>query len=478
VGLLNKLAINGFMLFVLLTGAFASACAFHDPDICWLLGTGRVIVDNMALPAADPFSWTIAEFGSGQPFVVYQWLTEVVFYWVYRTARETGLAVFTAVVLNLAFVTLPLLFLSKKLTLSSTFSLIFLGVLASGFHYFARPEIFSYVIFALWIPLVRSFDKEIEVPPCSGLIALSVLWANMHSGFVVGILYLLLYSILSGKAKLLILSTICATATLINPYGLQLWQYLPGLFFSTANQVNLELQPLAIPDMFAIQHIGFVAMLALAFKYLYTRISKNNTDSSTTFSATIILVSAIMGIMSKRMILFAVIMLLFEMRYLMGTTGDATAEESKEKSHWKLACTSVILAAIGAFQATITIATPYIPQPSIVFNVPWDGLKKLTELPQNSRMLNDARFGDATIWLLSAKPKVFIDTRYDVYGTQLFQDHLTMINASPGYDELFAKYKVDTVFVPPDAPIVQPLLETKSWKVFYKDDSCVILVRQ
>ena len=462
------------MLFVVLTGAFAAACAFHDPDTCWLLATGRVILENMALPLADPFSWTLREYGGGQPFVIYQWLAEAVFYCVYRIGRETGLAVFTAVILNLGFITLPMLFLSRKLPLNTTFAMIFLGVLASAFHYFARPEIFSYVLLGLWISLVRSFDKELKITNCEGLIALSVIWANTHSGFVVGLLYLLLYSILSGKAKLLILTAACAAATLINPYGIKLWQYLPGLFFSSANQVNLELQPLAIPDIFAVQHIGFIVLLALAFKCLYQRIAKNRTDSSTTFSAAIVLIAAVIGIMSKRMILFAVIMLLFEMRYLL------TPKESKQdetKPPWKLALTSVVLAAVGAFQATITISKPYIPQPSIVFNVPWDGIKKLALLPADSRMLNDARFGDAVIWLLKAKPKVFIDTRYDVYGSKLFSDHLSMINADPGYDQLLTQYKIDAIFVPPDAPIVKALINTKSWQVFHKDDACVILMK-
>lgn len=467
------------MLLVLLTGAFAAACAFHDPDICWLLATGKVIVESGALPVTDPFSWTLAEYGNGQPYVVYQWLAESIFYAVYRVGRETGLAVFTAVMLNLGFITLPLLFLSRRLTLDRSFALITLGVLASGFHYFARPEIFSYVILGLWIPLVRSFEKDITINKILSMLILSIVWANTHSAFVIGLSYLFLFAILSNKAKLLILSVGCAATTLVTPYVFKLWQYLPNLFFSNANQINLELQPLTIPEMFAIQHIGFIALLALAFKYLYTRIAKNRTDSSTAFSAAIVLIAAIIGIMSKRMILFSVIMLLYEMRYLAATTGDASEKTESTtgdaKPQWKLALTSVVLAAIGALQATITIAKPFIPQPSIVFNVPWDGLKKLSTLPPDSRMLNDARFGDAAIWLTNATPKVFIDTRYDIYGSQLFTDHLAMINAEPGYDQLLARYHINTVFVPPDAPIVQRLLETTSWQVFHKDDSCVIL---
>ena len=46
-----------------------------DPDTWWHLKTGELIWKTLAIPRADPFSYTIA----GQAWVSFEWLSQVLF---------------------------------------------------------------------------------------------------------------------------------------------------------------------------------------------------------------------------------------------------------------------------------------------------------------------------------------------------------------------------------------------------------------
>ena len=50
----------------------SSATIFNDGDVSWHIATGQWILDNRAIPHADPFSFTWA----GQPWVPIEWLAE------------------------------------------------------------------------------------------------------------------------------------------------------------------------------------------------------------------------------------------------------------------------------------------------------------------------------------------------------------------------------------------------------------------
>ena len=77
----SRLALASLLFAGFLVGVWVAGVALHDPDTCWLLALGREIVQTHAIPAHDPFSWTFAaQEANGQRFILYQWLSEVVFY--------------------------------------------------------------------------------------------------------------------------------------------------------------------------------------------------------------------------------------------------------------------------------------------------------------------------------------------------------------------------------------------------------------
>jgi hypothetical protein len=114
--------------------------------------------------------------------------------------------------------------------------LVLWGVLASLFHWLARPHLITWLLLAVWTPLMLRLSRgepvRLWVFP-----ALMLVWANTHGGFPLGLLvwaaclagwsyqYLLAGPRPSTKIfrDLLIVGVTSALVTLINPAGSSLW---------------------------------------------------------------------------------------------------------------------------------------------------------------------------------------------------------------------------------------------------------------
>src|SRR5271169_3880604 len=75
-----------------------------DPDLWWHLRTGQWIVETGHVPHSDPFSFTRA----GHAWVSHEWLSETVFYELWKHGGAAALIVFSAIVTTAGFMLLYL----------------------------------------------------------------------------------------------------------------------------------------------------------------------------------------------------------------------------------------------------------------------------------------------------------------------------------------------------------------------------------
>ena len=94
------------------------------------------------------------------------------------------------------------------------------------------------------------------------------------------------------------------------------------------------------------------------------------------------------------------------------------------------------------------------------------------------RMLNDPQFGDVLLLRQGEKASVFIDTRFDLYGDDLVIDFWNMANLRGDWQKLLERYKINWIFFPPRAPIVEKLKADRRWKLVFADQWAVVLVRE
>jgi hypothetical protein len=443
-----------FAIFLLLVGGFIAGVGFHDPDTCWLLALGRWITQHGSLPSIDPFSFTHA--ASGRPFVLYQWLSEVVFYNVQRFTGLTGLLLFAALIIWTSFVALPLFVMSKRgTTRLAAIAVLALGILSAAFHFLVRPEIFSFLFMSIWLALLTlRVNKKVLL---FVLPATMILWCNMHTGFVMGLCVLALFVALDRKnwktnAAALVL---CVAATLVNPWGIGLWQYLPSLFFAPFNKFIVELGPVNLHDPTFYPFFALVICSVIFGSWFQS------------------LLFIVLAVTTNRLIPFAALSIVY------GIADRAARNEQKQikTSELPVLCSTLVAClAIGVF-LTAKLVPPEVPQNSPNIRVPTAAMTYLQQKRPAGKLFNDPEFGDVLLWRMDQPPQVFIDSRFDMYGIATINDYRTIANHGAGWRQLIDKYGIDWVFVPPKTPIVKSLTADPSWQTLFADDKAVIMQR-
>jgi hypothetical protein len=205
-----------------------------DPDLWWHLRTGEWIVQTGWVPTTDPFSTA----GPDKPWVAYSWLFDLLVYGLYRALGLTGILVFR-LVMTLAIVfafqglaarrgTQPLV--AIILTAAATVALV--PVLSE------RSWLFSILFTAITLRAILAFREGGGGRAVWLLPLVYVLWANIHIQFVYGLFLLGLACLappldwtFGGPApeprvwrSLLVLTGLCALATLVNPYGYRVYE--------------------------------------------------------------------------------------------------------------------------------------------------------------------------------------------------------------------------------------------------------------
>lgn len=551
----------GLILFIaFLAGAWVGGSALHDPDTCWLLALGRHIFQTGALPSADPFSYTFAAYSqavSGQRFVLYQWLSELVFYVVTLPGGLLPLLMLTATCIVTAYLSLPL---SVAVRREAPFLLalvaVVLGMLSASFHTLVRPEIFSFVFLSVFLQLLHSVRASSLVaekklfPMVLVAAPLMVCWCNMHTGFTTAFSVLLacligttLSLVLAGAPvrNMLVTFAVCMLgmllASFINPYGIGLWLYIPSLFFSATNKFIVELAPLDFgkpiyyPFLLLVAFYGVSFVLALR---LFLRLRKQAAcgENGAALVSTVkllfceLVISFLIGtigtynaVKTSRLIAFVALMLVGEIAALLGLSNllkasgklpadtAAAAGESVEgkpvppalsENHqrgfwwnynhhtldlWKTGGSGELAivcfcALAGVALIASRVVKPELPASSVAFQAPSEQAMLVLEREGGNlqgRLFNDPQIGDVLIWRSPGKPKVFIDTRFDMYGDKLVLDYRSINECESGWREKLGQYGIDWVMIKPQAPLARALKQLSDWTIVFEDQSALIM---
>ncbi len=204
-----------------------------NPDMPWHLAAGRHIAAERAVPRADFLSWTMA----GQPWVDFEWLTQLLFHFLDEAAGAAGLWAFKVA----AFAALAVAVASLLALWGLSAGWIGLSVFAvfAALRPFiqVRPENFSLIFFTLQLLLLearRLGRLRLSERAClAAHVALYALWANLHAGFPMGVLLCVCYGIgerwsaeRSPRVSPLAWAAAGVAGTCLNPYGPRLYTVL------------------------------------------------------------------------------------------------------------------------------------------------------------------------------------------------------------------------------------------------------------
>lgn len=193
---------------VLLAAALAFAGPLAAYDLWWHLKAGRLIVESGRFPHADPFSFT----ATGSPWVYHSWLGGVLLSSLWRAGGPTALVALRCLVTAAALGGAWLLARRRGVGPGLAAVLALAAALQLRVRALARPYLFSFVLFVLFTGLLdrttRPRPGEPGEPEPTArawlwgargrlllLPALTLLWANVHAGFLAGFLVLGAYGV-------------------------------------------------------------------------------------------------------------------------------------------------------------------------------------------------------------------------------------------------------------------------------------------
>lgn len=251
-----------------------------DNDFYFLYPTGKYIIEH-GFPHELLFT-----IHNSFLFIVQQWASAVIFYFIYRYFGRLGMILFIYLMyIIILYLSYKLCYIiSKKRSVSSLISII-MGILLSTLFIRTRPQIFDYIIFLLEFIILEKYMREKDKKVLIFLPLLSFVTINIHaSSFLLLFVFMLPYFINTFKFNILditsekheklplILSSIAMLlAGLINPYKIEMITYIFRSFGDEyINKSIIEMMP---PDITSIS--GFTVYISIFIILFIYFLSKN-----------------------------------------------------------------------------------------------------------------------------------------------------------------------------------------------------------
>ncbi len=454
------------------------------PDFPWLKAAGVWILEHRRLPGTDLFSWTSA----GQPWVLYQWGFEAAVAAIDRLAGPAGVAVTVAWAALAVYLIGPLLVRSRDTPalLVAAIGAAVLVILSVNLS--IRPMIATSAgLFLQYVLINRIRDGRAGLRGgCLALLLLYAAWANLHTGFMLGLGSLLLglggdwIERLRGEdrrtaeespplppMRAVALLAAAAAGSLINPYGPALYAYIGAL--SAESALNARIDELGAADFHMTQFRLFLALVVILVAALIRRGGVLR-PSDLLHLAVLILTTLV----AARFVVWAALYLALLLpaalaRAFPGLAGRCGRHDGRTLV---LALTFVgglappLLAARGAVDP---VGPPCARLgPAIAAYV----AARLAE----DRLLTDPISGSCMIAAAPGLP-VFIDTRFDFYGATFSARTLDALALKPGWRAFLDDYGINVAVLDRARPLAEALMVNQQFAILYKDNEAVVVRR-
>lgn len=218
-----------------ITVLFLTIRPLSDPDTWFHLAFGKWFSQHHSVPRADPF----ASSSSGREWISSGWLSSVLMYHLYLWGGVGGMGLILMVTAIVGAAYGLVLFAAQRWFGDRSFMVLplLLGLGLACVRFSPRPDVFSQLMIALLLLILVLTDvrKPSGYPPWYFYLIYPVflIWANLHAGFVIGALILLVYaaSTLTGSTGMeqpwrffrAQQCLFCIAFANINPYAQKIW---------------------------------------------------------------------------------------------------------------------------------------------------------------------------------------------------------------------------------------------------------------
>jgi hypothetical protein len=459
------------------------------------MATGRLIVQEGAIPAVDMFSYTQA----GAPFYNQGWLAQVLLYGLYDLGGVPLILVVQSAVITLAYGLLLWLCIRRSGALRLSVAVLLLTLPLVFGNWNVRPQSYAFPLFAGFLVILTTWRTGHSRHGLLWLLPLLMaLWVNIHGSFVLGGVLVALTFVGEGLRRLFaprqpgaetpapplrilfFWGALTAAALLLNPRHIEVIGYVRDLLNTSAvtNLVTEWAPPTR--DTFT-GRIFFLTVMASVALLSYARRPPDPID--------LLLVGALFWLAlgaERHIVWFG--MVLVPLLTVQAASLVAAPEGKPRRSAPGLPAMNAML--IGLLGLLLLLALPWVKPhlglpPEIgrllAAETPVaavDYLRAEPEPQRPERLFHTIGAGSYLTWAVPEQP-VFIDTRIELYPLAQWRDYLSL-NAGRNVDELLNKYLIDGLLLDNEqqAELLTYAEAAPEWEVRYRDAWHTYLARQ
>jgi hypothetical protein len=366
----------------------------------------------------------------------------------------------------------------------------------SRFLWGSRPQIFNIFMLALLMWILESVrQKRFGWKGLYVLPFLFMVWANLHSGYLMGITVLWIFlagdklqtflwksdegvfakPVLKHLAIVIVLSVLAA---MVNPSGYNILLYPFATL--TSKMMQSSILEWLTPDFHHWNYKPFIISMGLgAIAFMASRRRRNITEM-VLYAGTLAA-----GLISRRHIpFFAIVAIPSISRAILDSLEGSKWQDffagrtlpRKIDSFYQLVC--ILLVALSlAGCALWTTQQMKKNDAEIRDKYPVEAVKFLKDRNlQGLRGFNEYLWGGYLLW---SDIRVFIDGRVDMYGDDFFKDFIALHDLKKSPQDMantFRYYNVTYVLMRPQSALAQGLRGSPAWREVYRDKTATVLV--
>ncbi|MET0677215.1 MAG: hypothetical protein ABW175_15565 [Bradyrhizobium sp.] len=451
---------GAYLLFLLNGGGLLG-----DTDTYWQIAIGRGILESGAMPRVDIYSFTMP----GAPWISSSWLAQVIYAASYQLAGWAGPVVIAAGAIAATFALLASVLERRISTVHATLVALAAMVLSAP-HFLARPHVLAMPVMVAWAAGLMTASERHQ-PPSFRLLPLIALWANLHGGFVFGLVLAgafaidALWNAAPAQRQALALrwagfGLAALAACCVTPYG---WDAILASHRILDLGELLRLISEWAPADFSRLSAFEAAILVLIAGALYRGVRLSPPR-----------IALVLGLLhmalshGRNLEIFALLLPIV----VLTPVAEQMALRPDRPGALKLAPAALLAATLIVSTWAIAAHRTYAPASgdspaAAVTAIKANGLQ---------RVLNDRAFGGYLIW---RQVPVFIDGRAELYGeafTMAYYNALELKDVGR-FIGLLKEYDIDGLLLRPGAPAVGLLDHLGGWRRVHADEAAVLYRR-
>jgi hypothetical protein len=468
---------------------YGTGLLLYDGDTGWHIRTGDWILQHRQFVTGDIFSFS----KPGQPWFAWEWLCDVLFSSLHTALGMKGILLFGIAVAAL-FCGITFRHMTwRGANLFIALPLALMGFGAATVHLLARPHLWTLLFVAVGGWLIQA-DLRKPTKWIWTLVPLTILWTNLHGGWLALIAMLGLVAV--GKAletfagnanwttvrRYLALAAACFAASFLNPYGWHLHRHM--FTYLTADWIKDLVSEFSSPSFRSESMLQYEIILLGSVLACGAMLRRREF-----VGPLLILFWAHSSLVSGRHIPLFVALALPYLADELQRVWTAWSENSKRNSTPRIldgiakeAQPSLSRLSLWPIVPLVLVASPWLtlPWPKDFSDIrfPVKLVAKHGTLISSGRVFTEDQLADYLIYKLAPTQKVFFDGRSDFYGEELTRQYCRLLEANHDWKQLLERHGFNVALLRPKNPLAAVLKLTPTWRVVEDDGKFVLFAKR